>query len=102
VKVFDLPINSIKEVKQTLPSLFEDFIDISDKKFYVKKLKDQRYLCFAYNEQKIIDGIKNSNLSLSQVNAICFSQIELEQIVSSTAQVCMKISGICLGYSNNI
>ncbi len=95
-------MDSKRDVLGVLPSLFEEFIDITDKKFYVKKQDDGKFLCFAYDEHKIIDGIKASNLSLSQVQGIYFGQIELESIVSTTAQVCMKISGICLGFSNNI
>jgi len=102
VRKFDLPMASTKEVLSALPSLFEEFIDVTDKKFYVKKLEDKRYLCFAYDEQNIISGIKNANLSLSQINSIHFAQIELESIVDTSVQVCMKVSGVCLGFSNNI
>ena len=102
VRVFELPMTSPKEVHSALPSLFEEFIDIEGKDFYVKKLADQKYICFAYDEHKIIDGIKSANLSLSQVNSIHFAQIELESIVSSTALTCMKIDNICLGFSDGI
>jgi hypothetical protein len=95
-------MDSIKEVKSVLPSLFEEFISIEDKKFYVRKIEKNKYLCFAYDEQYIIDGIVKSNITLSQVNNIYFAQIEFESIVASTAQVCMKISDVCLGYSNGI
>jgi hypothetical protein len=95
-------MNSKKEVMTVLPSLFEEFMDITNKKYYVKKLEDNKYLCFAYDEQKILDSIKNSNLSLSLVHSISFAQIELESIVETTAQVCLKVDGVCLGFSNGI
>jgi hypothetical protein len=89
-------------VLSILPSLFEEFIDIDDKKFYTKKIAENRYLCFAYNEQKISDAIKNSNLLMSQVKNIYFGQIELESYISSKSLVCMKIDDICLGFSKEI
>jgi hypothetical protein len=102
LRVFDLPINSKKEVLEVLPSLFEEFIDVSNKKYYVKKLNDNKYLCFAYDESIIIEAIKNANISFSQINNIYFAQIELLSIVKSKNISCMKIDNICLGYMNDI
>ena len=40
VRVFELPMTSPKEVHSALPSLFEEFIDIEGKDFYVKKMSE--------------------------------------------------------------
>lgn len=102
VRIFDLPMDSKRDVLGVLPSLFEEFIDITDKKFYVKKQDDGKFLCFAYDEHKIIDAIKNSNLTLSQVNGIHFGQIEFTSLVNNTAQTCMKVDNICLGFMDGV
>ncbi len=81
-----------------MPSLFEDFIDITNYKFYTKKLSENRYLSFAYDEAKIIKAIKQSNLSLNQVNNIYFGQIELKTLLDDEKQSCMKVDNICLSY----
>ena len=61
-----------------LPNLFEEFIDIENLKFYAKKIDENRYLGFAYDELKILDSIKNANLNINQIRNIHFGQIELE------------------------
>lgn len=102
VKIFELPLKSIKAVKSTLPSLFEDFIDISNKKYFVQKLENQQYLCMAYDEVEILDAIRKSNLSIAQINGIYFSQIEFKSFIDTTNNSCLKVSDICLGYSDGI
>jgi len=85
-----------------LPSLFEDFVDITNLKFYVKKLEDSKYLCFGYNESKILDILKTVNISLNQIKDIYFGQIELDSLVKTTTQTCMKVDNICLSYIDDI
>jgi len=90
VRIFELPLNSTKEVLNVLPNMFEDFIDIEDQSFYVKKLEDNKYLSFAYNDSKIVEAIKRSNLNLSQVQNIYFAQIEflnLKEEISNSFRV---------------
>lgn len=73
-----------------MPNMFEDFIDIEDQSFYVKKLEDNKYLSFAYNDSKIVEAIKRSNLNLSQVQNIYFAQIEflnLKEEISNSFRV---------------
>ena len=102
LRIFELPMSNKKDILSALPSLFEDFIDVDGKKFYAKKLEDKKYLCFAYDELKIIDAIKKANLKLSKVKGIYFAQIEFASIMSNTAQSCLKIDGVCLGFNNSI
>ena len=90
MRIFELPLNSTKEVLNVLPNMFEDFIDIEDQSFYVKKLEDNKYLSFAYNDSKIVEAIKRSNLNLSQVQNIYFAQIEflnLKEEISNSFRV---------------
>ncbi len=95
-------MNSKKEVLNVLPSLFEDFVDITNLKFYVKKIEDNKYLCFGYDESKILDILKTVKISLNQIKDIYFGQIELESLVKTTTQTCMKVDSICLSYIDNI
>jgi len=84
------------------PGLFEEFIDITELKFYVKKISDNKYLSFAYNELKILNAIKNSGISIGQISNIYFGQIELQNMIQTDEQVCMKIDNVCLSFINNI
>ncbi len=99
VRVFELPIDSKKEVLKVLPNLFEEFINIENQKFYVRELSKNKYLSFAYDEMKIIEALKKSNLSMNQVKNIYFGQIELEHLFDSSKYI--KIDGITLGYIDN-
>ncbi len=101
-RVFELPMNSKKEVLNVLPSLFEDFVDITNLKFYVKKLEDNRYLCFGDDESKILDIFKNKKISTTQIVNIYFGQIELESLVKTSNQTCMKVDNVCLSYIDDI
>ncbi|MEA2019873.1 MAG: hypothetical protein U9N59_15685 [Campylobacterota bacterium] len=101
-RIFDLPIESKKDVLNVLPNMFEDFIDITNLKFYAKKLEDGKYLCFGYDEEKILEAIGLAQLSVNQIKNIYFAQIELETLVKTTAQTCMKVDDICLSYIDGI
>lgn len=95
-------MDSVKDVLPVLPSLFEEFMDIENYKFYTKKLLDNKYLCFAYDESKIIEAIKKTNLTIGQVSDIYFAQIEFESVLDNNSQSCMKVDNICLSYIDNI
>lgn len=97
-RVFEFPLNSKKEVLRVLPNEFDEYIDIEDASYYVQKLQGQKYLCFAYDESKIIEAIKNSGLKLTQVNNIHFGQIEFGDIVEGLGQSCMKVDNVCLSF----
>lgn len=77
VRVFDIPVKNEFQAKQVLPSLFEDIIENSEKySFKLVKLQDNKYLCFAYIDQVIIEAMKKAGINLSLLNSIYFSQIE--------------------------
>ena len=100
-RVFELPLNSINDVLKVLPNQFEEFIDIKDLKFYAKRIEKNKFLCFAYNESKILNSIDNSGLTLGQINNINFAQIELESFFQNSNESCIKIDGVCLSYIDN-
>lgn len=76
VRLFDIPIASKKEALGVVPNLFEDFFDIEGYKFYIIKLEEYKYLCFAYKEQDVLDGLKSANIDFKKVNNIYFAQNE--------------------------
>ena len=51
---------------------------------------------------KIIEAIKNANISNSQINNIYFGQIEFEQLANTNTQSCIKIDNICLSYIDDL
>ena len=82
--------------------MFEEFIDITHLKFYTTKISPNRYLCFAYEEKKIIDTIKKSGLALEQVQKVYFSQVELLSIIESLNSKYIKVDNITLSFINDI
>jgi len=91
VRVFNLPLESSKQVLNVIPSLFEEFIDIANKIFYVKKLSKNRYIAFAYDESTLISTIQNAGLSFENINKIYFSQIEFLDVINSMDTPYIKI-----------
>ena len=82
VRIFDIPIESKKEVLKVVPTFFEDFLDIEKYKFYTIKQDDGKYLCFAYDENNITQAIESANLSLNQISKIYFAQNEFSELDS--------------------
>ncbi len=76
VRIFEIPILSKKDALNVVHTFFEDFGDFSEHKFYAIKQDDNRYLCFAYSEDEILETIKNANLNLNQISNIYFAQNE--------------------------
>ncbi len=102
MRIFDVPIDNKKQVLTVLPSLFEEFIDITNLKFYVKELSKERYLSFAYDENKIFDAIINSGLELAQVKKIYFSQIEFLNQFKSQSTNYIKVDDVSISLSKDI
>jgi hypothetical protein len=90
-------MNSTKDVLKILPSLFEEFIDITNLKFYTIKLSSGKFLAFAYNEDEIVKSILNANLTLDKIDKVYFSQIELKHKLEDENQTCARVDGVCLG-----
>jgi len=77
VRIFDIPIDSMSEVKRVVPDFFEEFFDIKNYKFKVIKIDKHKYLCFAYDENDIVQKIKDSSLEFKNIINIYFAQNEL-------------------------
>ena len=78
VRIFDIPIESTKELKLVIPDFFEEYFDITKYSFYYIKLSKHKYLCFAYNQDEILENLKKSNIDLKLVKNIYFLQNELK------------------------
>ncbi|QKF78428.1 hypothetical protein [Arcobacter defluvii] len=77
VRIFDIPVKNISQARAVVPTLFEDLLqDVTDLSYQVIKLETNKYLCFAYINQKIYEAIKQSGINLSLVNSIYFAQNE--------------------------
>lgn len=100
VKIFKIPVKSEKEAIRAVGALFEEYIDVNDLRYFVKKIKEDTYLSFAYDEQKIVNLIKKSGLILSQINNIYFAQIEFEHLFDN--EELLKIDGINLSISDSL
>jgi len=79
VRIFDIPIESTKELKLVIPDFFEDFFDIQGYSFYHIKQSKHKYMCFAYKQEEILSIIKKANLELKYVKNIYFLQNELDK-----------------------
>jgi len=80
VRIFDIPVKNINQAKKVVPMLFEDIVVNSDALSYkIIKLENNRYLCFAYINQKIFDSLKDSGIDLSLVNNVYFAQNECKE-----------------------
>jgi hypothetical protein len=77
-RIFDIPIESSKELKLVIPDFFEEFFNIEGYSFYYVKLSKHKYLCFAYKQDDILEIIKKSNIDLKYVKNIYFLQNELK------------------------
>jgi len=76
VRVFDIPIVNKNEALKVVPTLFEDFLEIEKYKFYIDKIEENKYICFAYDEELLIKTIEDANLNLSQILNMYFAQHE--------------------------
>lgn len=87
VRIFDIPVKSINHARAILPTLFEDLLlKVDDLSYQVIKLQENKYLCFAYINQKIYESIKQSGINLSLVNNIYFAQNECKGYEQFTAE----------------
>ena len=87
VRVFDIPVKSLTQARHVLPTLFEDILETTNELSYqVLKLKENKYLCFAYVNKKIYEAIKNSGINLSLVNSIYFAQNECKDFKQFTIE----------------
>lgn len=77
VRIFDIPVKTIKQAKDIIPGLWDDILTNSDQLSYkIIKLENNKYLCFAYINKIILEHFKLSNINLSLINNVYFAQNE--------------------------
>lgn len=77
VRKFEIPVKTETQARHLLPTLFEDIVNEKQVLTYqVIKLEDNQFLCFAYNNKKIYDAIKDSDIPISNIQAFYFAQNE--------------------------
>ena len=77
VKKISLPVKSEREAKKLLPSLFEDTLPEGNYSYSVYK-KDDDFLIFAYEDEKILEVISKVGIITSNIAGIYFAQSVLE------------------------
>ncbi len=82
VREFSIPVTNEKEAFKFVGSFFEDILDDKEYKYFVEKIEDKKFLCFAYSELDIKEAIKKANINISQVVNVYFGQFELKDFKS--------------------
>ncbi len=68
-----LPVKFNFQVKEYLPSIFEEFTNTDDLSYYVIKKNDLSWL-FAYDDKVILESLKKNGIDISDVDKIYFAQ----------------------------
>lgn len=82
VRVFEIPVDTEKKALDVLPSLFEDILPNGNVDYFATKLEENKFLCYAFNNDDVLEYIKKSGLNLSQVNAVYLAQLEMKEYQS--------------------
>jgi hypothetical protein len=81
IKKISLPLNSLREVKTLLPSIFEDMLPEGIYSYSVyKNSEDSLFYAFAYEDKKILDVIAQHNIPMTNIGSVHFAQSELHNI----------------------
>ncbi len=79
VKRVNLPVKYVRDVKNLIPSLFEDNLPEGKYSYHVYKDGDD-FLIFAYNDKEILDLIASKGIASANINNIYLAQSEFEKI----------------------
>ena len=80
VRKFEIPVKTETQARHVLPTLFEDILeDISILTYQVIKLEENQFLCFAYDNKRIYELIRKSNIPISNITGIYFAQNECKE-----------------------
>jgi hypothetical protein len=77
-RTFEIPVKKPKQALAVLPTLFEEYLTPGNYSYYCMKQEESRFLCFAYDNEIIIEHIQKSGLSLSQVHRIFLAQTQMQ------------------------
>ena len=113
IRLFDIPVKSLTQAKEVLPTLFEDIVEsVNELNYQVLKVDENKYLCFAYENKLIFECIKKSGLNISNINAIYFAQnecaflkdfkIENKNFFYTNENILVKVPNELLSTSNNL
>jgi len=92
VKKVKLPINSLREVKKLLPSIFEDTIPEAHYSYTAYKSAEE-YFIFAYEDKKIFDLLAKKGIAFANIASVRFAQSEfstLEESLLINEKQCMQ------------
>ncbi|XPV67455.1 MAG: hypothetical protein ACNI25_09015 [Halarcobacter sp.] len=80
IRKFEIPVKTEAQARHVLPTLFEDIVnDTTTLTYQVKKLKDNQYLCFAFNNKVVYEAIKKAMIPISNVSSLYFAQNECKE-----------------------
>jgi hypothetical protein len=95
IKKISLPLNSLREVRTLLPSIFEDMLPEGIYSYSVyKNSEDSLFYAFAYEDKKILDVIAQHNIPLTNIASVHFAQSELntlEHAVKINDEQCLYV-----------
>jgi len=79
VKKLSLPVKSVREAKNLLPSLFEDSLPSGHYSYYTYKQGDA-FVAFAYEDKKILSLLQDKGVSAADLASVHFAQSEFENL----------------------
>ncbi len=79
VKRLSLPVKYLREVKQLLPSVFEETLPEGTYSYSAYSEGDE-YLAFAYSDKMILDMLAEKGVKASQINRVYFAQSEFDRL----------------------
>ena len=85
IRIFNIPVSNCVQALKVMNNLFENILpENEDFLYHVIKLEDKKFLCFAFNNDTILEYIKLSTLHLSQINTVFFAQTQMKNYENFT------------------
>ena len=84
VKHVSIPVKSLREVKEFLPTLFEDTVPNGKYSYYAYE-DEETYLIFAYDDKMILDILAEKGINPQQINKVYFAQSEFQDLKEAIA-----------------
>lgn len=84
LRIFEIPVKYTSQAKKIVPNFFEDILedDISKISYHIIKQDENKFMCFAYDNKKIFNSIKNSGIELANIHRVYFAQTECNSFKS--------------------
>ena len=85
IRIFNIPVSNCTQALKVMNNLFENILpENEDFLYHIVKLEDKKFLCFAFNNDTILEYIKLSTLNLAQINTVYFAQTQMKHYKSFT------------------